>query len=331
MSSRRWARPGSRNVHRSMRASRSSRNRPSATSRVKSRFVPAMSWKSLETRDRCRAGGSASLERAQQHRLFVETELADLVEEQDAAVGGEQQARPLADRAGEGAADVPEEGGHRRVGSGLHMSERIDIDGAQGEGGGQILRSALALSLITGRPLPHRPGSALGGRSRDCCASTSTAVHAAARSAVRRATAPSWDRTTLSFEPGECGGGDYRLAIGTAGSTTLVLQTVLPALLIAREPSRLTLEGGTHNPYGAAVRFPGPNVPAGPPPDGRVGIDAGAGVRTASTRRAVAASRSPSSRCPRCGRLSLLERGPHDDHGMGARRAGCPSTSPSVS
>src|SRR5262249_21351731 len=54
---------------------------------------------------------------------------------------------------------------------------------------------------------------------------------------------------TLTFEPSQLRGGEYRLAVGTAGSATLVVQALLPALLIAREPSRLTLEGGTHNPY----------------------------------------------------------------------------------
>jgi RNA 3'-terminal phosphate cyclase (ATP) len=49
--------------------------------------------------------------------------------------------------------------------------------------------------------------------------------------------------------------GDYRFAVGTAGSATLVLQTVLPALIIGKEPSRLTLEGGTHNPHAPPFDF----------------------------------------------------------------------------
>ena len=60
---------------------------------------------------------------------------------------------------------------------------------------------------------------------------------------------------SLSFEPSEVRGGEYRLAVGTAGSATLVFQTVLPALLVAREPSRLTLEGGTHNPFAPPFDF----------------------------------------------------------------------------
>jgi RNA 3'-terminal phosphate cyclase (ATP) len=60
---------------------------------------------------------------------------------------------------------------------------------------------------------------------------------------------------SLSFEPSEIQAGDYELAIGTAGSATLVLQTLLPALLYAREPSRLTIEGGTHNPSAPPFDF----------------------------------------------------------------------------
>jgi RNA 3'-terminal phosphate cyclase (ATP) len=59
----------------------------------------------------------------------------------------------------------------------------------------------------------------------------------------------------VAFSPGKVVAGDYTFAIGSAGSATLVLQTVLPALLCAREPSRLTLEGGTHNPHAPPVDF----------------------------------------------------------------------------
>jgi RNA 3'-terminal phosphate cyclase (ATP) len=59
----------------------------------------------------------------------------------------------------------------------------------------------------------------------------------------------------LEFIPGKVQGGDYRFAIGTAGSCTLVLQTVLPALLTAGQPSTLHLSGGTHNPMAPPVQF----------------------------------------------------------------------------
>jgi RNA 3'-terminal phosphate cyclase (ATP) len=133
------------------------------------------------------------------------------------------------------------------------MSERIDIDGAQGEGGGQILRSALALSLITGRAFritgirARRPKPGLLRQHL-------TAVQAACAIGGEAAGADV-GATTLTFTPGRVRGGEHRLAVGSAGSTTLVLQTVLPALLLARESSRLTLEGGTHNPSAPPFDF----------------------------------------------------------------------------
>ncbi|MEO0632242.1 MAG: RNA 3'-terminal phosphate cyclase, partial [Planctomycetota bacterium] len=59
----------------------------------------------------------------------------------------------------------------------------------------------------------------------------------------------------LTFVPNEVQGGAYTFAIGTAGSTTLVLQTVLPALMTTAEPSSVSITGGTHNPYAPTVHF----------------------------------------------------------------------------
>jgi RNA 3'-terminal phosphate cyclase (ATP) len=59
----------------------------------------------------------------------------------------------------------------------------------------------------------------------------------------------------LVFRPGKMRAGEYRFAVGTAGSTTLVLQTILPALILADGPSRLVLEGGTHNPLAPSFDF----------------------------------------------------------------------------
>jgi RNA 3'-terminal phosphate cyclase (ATP) len=134
------------------------------------------------------------------------------------------------------------------------MSARIDIDGSAGEGGGQILRSALTLSLVTGRPFRIeriRAGREKPGLLRQHL----TAVHAAASMSSARVSGAELGSSTLEFAPGGIEGGEYRLAVATAGSATLVLQAVLPALLVATRPSRLTLEGGTHNPYAPPFDF----------------------------------------------------------------------------
>lgn len=134
------------------------------------------------------------------------------------------------------------------------MTDWIALDGSEGEGGGQIVRTALALSLVTGRPFRIeriRAGRKKPGLMRQHL----TAVHAAAAVSGARVEGGDLGSTAVSFEPSQVRGGEYRLAVGTAGSATLVLQTVLPALLLAREPSRLTLEGGTHNPYAPPFDF----------------------------------------------------------------------------
>jgi len=130
----------------------------------------------------------------------------------------------------------------------------ITIDGSFGEGGGQILRTSLALSLVTGRSFrinKIRAGRKKPGLMRQHL----TAVNAAA--AVGGATVRGAEVGSLevTFEPGPPSPGEYRFAVGTAGSTSLVMQTVLPALLTASGPSRLTLEGGTHNPFAPPFDF----------------------------------------------------------------------------
>jgi RNA 3'-terminal phosphate cyclase (ATP) len=82
-----------------------------------------------------------------------------------------------------------------------------------------------------------------------------TAVQAAAAVSGGRVSGGELGSRTLSFEPSHVHGGDYSLAVGTAGSATLVFQTILPALLLAEKRSRVTLEGGTHNPYAPPFDF----------------------------------------------------------------------------
>lgn len=130
----------------------------------------------------------------------------------------------------------------------------IVIDGSQGEGGGQILRTSLALSLVTGQPfrIEHiRARRQKPGLLRQHL----TAVEAAGVVGCAEVTGAALSSQTLEFRPGRVTPGNYRFAVGTAGSATLVLQTILPALLTASGPSALTLEGGTHNPLAPSFDF----------------------------------------------------------------------------
>lgn len=130
----------------------------------------------------------------------------------------------------------------------------IELDGAQGEGGGQVLRTALGLSLVTGRPLSihhiraRRPKPGL--RPQHC-----TAVSAAARIGGARVDGNRVGSTSLRFEPSGIYPGEHHFDIGTAGSTSLVLQTLLPALMLADSPSRIQIRGGTHNPLAPTYDF----------------------------------------------------------------------------
>ena len=130
----------------------------------------------------------------------------------------------------------------------------IEIDGAQGEGGGQILRSALSLSMITGQPF--RLVNIRAGRSKPgLLRQHLVAVQAAAGICGARMSPVALGASRLEFTPGTIRGGDYRFAIGSAGSCTLVLQTLLPALLHADAPSTVRISGGTHNAMAPPVHF----------------------------------------------------------------------------
>ncbi|HET8798979.1 MAG TPA: RNA 3'-terminal phosphate cyclase [Thermoanaerobaculia bacterium] len=130
----------------------------------------------------------------------------------------------------------------------------IVLDGSQGEGGGQVLRTALALSIITGRPFRienirakrEKPG---------LLRQHLTAVQAAAQVGEASVDGAELGARSLAFVPTGVRAGDYRFSIGTAGSTTLVLQTVLVPLLLADAPSTLVIEGGTHNPSAPPFEF----------------------------------------------------------------------------
>ena len=121
----------------------------------------------------------------------------------------------------------------------------IVLDGSSGEGGGQILRSALALSLITQRAFRLeniRAGRKVPGLQRQHLAS----VRAAAEISGATLTGDTLDSQTLVFEPRPVKPGKYKFDIGTAGSTGLVFHTVLYPLALAKEPSEVEIIGGTH-------------------------------------------------------------------------------------
>lgn len=130
----------------------------------------------------------------------------------------------------------------------------VAIDGSRGEGGGQILRSALALSLVTGRPFSLRNIRA-GRKKPGLLRQHLTAVNAAAEVGSATVKGAALGSRELFFRPRGVRAGTYRFSVGTAGSTTLVLQSVLPALLIASDASEIVLEGGTHNPFAPPFDF----------------------------------------------------------------------------
>ncbi len=130
----------------------------------------------------------------------------------------------------------------------------IQIDGAFGEGGGQIVRTSLALSLVTAKPFSI--GNIRAGRKKPgLMRQHLTALNAAARIGNAEVQGNAIGSRSFMFKPGTVSPGRFHFAIGSAGSCSLVLQTVLPALLQADGHSELILEGGTHNPYAPPFDF----------------------------------------------------------------------------
>ncbi|MEP5937347.1 MAG: RNA 3'-terminal phosphate cyclase [Erythrobacter sp.] len=121
----------------------------------------------------------------------------------------------------------------------------ITIDGSEGEGGGQILRNSCALSLITGQPFTIeniRAKREKPGLMRQHL----TSIGAACEIGGAECEGLEMGSSKITFRPSSVTPGDYHFAVGTAGSTGLVLQTILMPLLYVDKPSRVTIEGGTH-------------------------------------------------------------------------------------
>ncbi len=130
----------------------------------------------------------------------------------------------------------------------------ITIDGSQGEGGGQILRTSLALSLVTGQPfriVNIRARRKKPGLMRQHL----TAVQASAIIGNAQVDGDSIGSQQLTFIPKSINAGKFTFSTGSAGSATLVFQTILPALMLANHQSEIVLEGGTHNPFAPPYDF----------------------------------------------------------------------------
>jgi RNA 3'-terminal phosphate cyclase (ATP) len=132
--------------------------------------------------------------------------------------------------------------------------ETVFIDGSAGEGGGQILRTSLTLSCITGKGL-HIENIRAARRNPGLAKQHLSCVRAACKICNGQAQGATKGSTVLDFQPGSVRSGDYHFDIGSAGSASLVIQTILPALFLADKPSTVTVTGGTHNPLAPPFDF----------------------------------------------------------------------------
>lgn len=134
------------------------------------------------------------------------------------------------------------------------MKDLVKIDGSLGEGGGQVLRTSLSLSAITGHELSLvniRAGREKPGLKRQHL----TCVKAVAEICGAKVSDVTVGSKELEFSPGKIKSGEYRFDVGTAGSVILVAQTVIPVLLHADGESIVTITGGTHVPFAPTWEF----------------------------------------------------------------------------
>lgn len=134
------------------------------------------------------------------------------------------------------------------------MSDIITIDGSKGEGGGQMLRTALSVAAVAGQPINLL--NIRAGRSKPgLAAQHMTACRAVAEVCGGRLSGAEIGSQHVELHPGAVSGGEYHFDIGTAGSTGLLFQAVLPPLLFARKPSHLILHGGTNVPWSPVFHY----------------------------------------------------------------------------
>lgn len=130
----------------------------------------------------------------------------------------------------------------------------LHIEGSQGEGGGQILRTSLSMAMVTGTDIKIdniRAGRAKPGLMRQHLA----CVKAAQEICDADVSGAKLGSTGIVFKPQAIRAGDYTFSVGTAGSTLLIFQTVLPALMMLKKASRVCFHGGTHNMLAPSYDF----------------------------------------------------------------------------
>lgn len=120
----------------------------------------------------------------------------------------------------------------------------VDIDGAHGEGGGQLVRTAVAMAAVRGVPIRIRNVRARR-RKPGLAAQHAAAVRAVAQLCDARCEGAEVGSTDLTFVPRRLRGGDFVVDVGTAGSVSLVLQALLPAAIASGERVTVSLRGGT--------------------------------------------------------------------------------------
>lgn len=130
----------------------------------------------------------------------------------------------------------------------------MKLDGSYGEGGGQILRTAVALSAVTGIPVEienirkERPKPGLSPQHLK-------AVEELARICKGQVTGCHLKSTSICFTPGQINSGDYDIDIGTAGSISLFLQCLMPALMHAPGTVRIKITGGTDVQWSPSIDY----------------------------------------------------------------------------
>jgi len=130
----------------------------------------------------------------------------------------------------------------------------LEIDGATLEGGGQMLRSACALSCLLS--MPFRMSNIRAGRPKPGLQAQHLAgVLALSKICNAKTAGAELSSTSLSFSPGSVSSGDFSFDVGTAGAVALVAQTLLPVLLFAPAPSTIVLHGGTHVPFAPTFNY----------------------------------------------------------------------------